>query len=118
VRRSILLVVAMLWLGACASAAPSSDSYARDRITKEDITATLALNTCDAVRLLRRRWLVGNRLTIYENGTFINQEYTSFLRMLRSDHVVEIRFLDPLIARTVYGYNVRGAVLEVDTVVR
>ena len=118
-RRMALVFAAALCLGACASSSgPSSGSYARDRITQEDIAATLALNAYDAVRLLRRRWLA-DPLTIYENGNLVGTHgSTGFLRMLRIETVSEIRYLDPEVARTVYGYNVRGAVLEVDTVVR
>ena len=116
-RRAALIIATTMGLGACATSAPSSESYARDRITREDIAATLALNAYDAVRLLRRRWLA-NPVSIYENGTLVNQGTNSFLRMLRIENVVEIRFVDREIARTVYGYNVRGAVLEVDTLVR
>ncbi len=111
-----LILAATLTLGACASATPSGGSYARDRITREDIAATLALNAYDAVRLLRRRWLADN-VTIYENGSLVNQGTSSFLRMLRIETVVEIRYVDHEVARTVYGYNVGGAVLEVDTVI-
>ena len=116
-RRSALVLATISYLGACASSTPVSASYARDRITQEDILATLALDAYDAVWLLRRRWLT-DQLTIYENGTLVSQGPSSFLRMLRIEDVVEIRYLDPEIARTVYGYNVSGAVLEVDTVIR
>jgi hypothetical protein len=116
-RNAALVLTTALCLGACATSEASFGSYARDRITREDIEATLALNAYDAVRLLRQRWLSG-QVTIYENGTLVNQGSTSFLRMLRIENVVEIRYVDSVVARTIYGYNVRSAVLEVDTAVR
>ena len=117
ISRAALILAIKLCLAACASSSPPPESYARDRITQQDIAATLALNAYDAVRLLRRRWL-GDRLMVFENGALVSQDAGIFLRSLRIESVREIRYLEHEVARTVYGYSIGGAVIEVDTVVR
>lgn len=108
-----VFVVALL-VGACASSAPPTEGYARDRITREDIASTLALDAYDAIRLLRPRWLSGP-FTVYQNGVLVSENATAHLRALRTESVVEIAYVEHEVARTIYGYSIRGGVIEVDT---
>ena len=113
-RRAGLVAAITLCLGACASPTQPWEGYARDRLTREDISAILALDAYGAIRRLRPRWLSGLSV-IYENGVRVDQGGIIFLRTLRIENVVEIRYIEPDVARTIYGYNIRGGVIEIDT---
>ena len=116
-RHAGLVIALALFLSGCASSARSSESYARDKITREDIEAILALDAYGAIRRLRPHWLSGQS-AVYENGVRVNQGAVTFLRTLRIEYVVEIRYVEHDVARTLYGYNIRGGVIEVDTTSR
>ena len=112
-RRVCLIIALAILLGTCASPSGTSGSYARDKITREDIGAILPLNAYGAIRRLRPRWLSGG-ITVYENGHRVDQGGV-YLSHLRIEDVVEMRYVEHDVARMVYGYNIPGGVIEVDT---
>jgi len=127
VRTSALLFAASLLLVGCAGGGGPSTQAPRDYnvITLEEIEATEAITAYQIVQQLRPRWMVRNRgersFAVDDSDyakvmvdDFPPREF-DYLRELRREVLLEIRYLEPRDATLLYGTGYNAGVIKVTT---
>lgn len=93
----------------------------RGPITEEEIRETHLSNLYAVIQRLRPRWLrirgmdsrnAAPDVVVYED--FNRRGYTDILRTMGTENIFEIRFVDPINARTAYGaWHEQGVIVIV-----
>jgi len=121
-KRSMLVLVAMLALTACASSSGSRSARQQDVITAEEIERTTVANLYELVQRLRPRWLDLRSPQTFESSTeivvFEGQAYRGGVEALRDfpkEAAVRLIYLDgPTATVRLPGLttrNVEGAIV-------
>jgi hypothetical protein len=100
--------------------APADEPPSEDVLTGDELVATEHANVYDALRELRRRWLIGRTVTTTAGPTrvavFVGSQRmggVDFLRNLDLQAVREVRFYSGLEATTLFGTDAGGGVIQV-----
>lgn len=126
---SIVFIVTVLVLNACASSGPPLQSSDQSVLTREEIQATGVANLYQAIERLRPRWLeIRSARSINSSvqiAVFLNRSYVGEPEVLKTytlNSVARIRYLDgPTATASLSGFDsrhVEGAIVLETTVSR
>ena len=115
--KALVAIGLALVLTSCAGG-PSggTETAGRDRyvLTAEELAADPTINALEAIRRLRRFWLLergGVTAQVFMNGNDMGS--ASILTQWRADMVLEMRFIDGDAARAEFGPDYAAGVIEV-----
>ena len=118
--RAALLIFAIAAVSACATASQEGASYDPNRITREEIEASIHQNAYDIVQALRSRWLITRTSMSIRTGPGSVQFYVDGVRQgslqsIAKSIIREVRFYPPVEAQARWGAGHQQGAIDVIT---